>query len=167
MNKLYFWKSTKNYPQDQKYFKTDLFKIFHGISLFSSSNSNKPPRQIPESRVCSYSIYFSKSYCYLMNKCWELHLEFWLTLQHTKTKTANIKIKDNIVSKNIKNELPTFNLSWLSKILATNHLHLKKNLWLLHYTVNICIYNNKNLSKNFIETPMLLLWVSSKRGFLG
>ena len=95
----------------KRYLKTDPLKILHATSIPSSSNSNKRPRQTPESSVCSHPICFSKNYHHPIDKCWELHPELRPAPRRTRAKPANIKIKSNTTSENVKNEAPTFNLS--------------------------------------------------------
>ena len=80
----------------------------------------------------------------------------------------DIKVKGIAISENIenaKNEIFIFNLNIPLKILAKSFLHLKKNLWLLNFTVDVYICNDRNLFKIFEKTSTSLSGVKSKEVF--
>lgn len=130
--------------------------------LFSTHQTLTNARQTPELSVYNHSICFCKNYYHLIEKYWELHLELWLASWQIRAKLANITIKRNTVSVNVKNKVPIFNLCWLSKILTTSLPYLEKSLWLLDFATDVCICNDKNPFKNFVKNQTPLSFVTFK-----
>lgn len=154
------WKTIYKISQ---FLKADLLKVFYVSNILVSSYSNKHPCLNSNNSVLpaySHFICLSERLYHSIDKYWELHPKQRPANQQKKIGLSDMKIK-RIASSVVKDDTSTFNINWLSKVLAAIIPSSKKNLWLFDFTTHVCVCNDQNMFLDFVEGTTTLSRVTA------